>query len=95
MKREELTQAIPPAYTEYIGKELREAQRRGQGNGAQKSGVAVGHAAGWRIAAEAMNIDWMKREELTQAIPPAYTEYVGSVLIQELEKKSSPGVVLV
>jgi len=50
-------------------------------NGAQKSGVGVGHAAGWRIAAEAMSIDWMKREELTQAIPPAYTEYIGKELL--------------
>ena len=54
------------------------------GNGAQKSGVAVGHAKGWRIAAEAMGIDWMKREELTQAIPPAYTEYIGHELIKHL-----------
>ena len=44
---------------------------------------------------EAMEIDWMTKQELTQAIPPAYTEYVGSVLIKGLEKKSSPGVVLV
>ena len=44
---------------------------------------------------EAMGIDWMTKRELIEAIPPAYTEYVGSVLIKELGKKSSPGVVLV
>ena len=54
------------------------------GNGAQKAGVGVGHAKGWKLAAEAMSIDWMKREELTQAIPPAYTEYIGQALVQNL-----------
>tara|TARA_R100000963_G_C4604943_1_gene77344 strand:- start:39 stop:761 length:723 start_codon:yes stop_codon:yes gene_type:complete len=58
-----------------------------KGNGAQKSGVGVGHVKGWKIAAEAMSIDWMKREELTQAIPPAYTEYIGNALIKQIGGK--------
>ena len=49
-------------------------------NGAQSMGVGIGHAKGWRLAAEAMGIDWMKREELTQAIPLAYTEFIGRQL---------------
>ncbi len=56
------------------------------GNGAQKTGVGVGHAKGWRVAAEAMDIDWMKREELTQAIPPAYTEYIGKFLLETIQQ---------
>ncbi len=51
-----------------------------QGNGAQGNGVGIGHAKGWHLAAEAMGIDWMKREELTQAIPPTYTEFIGRQL---------------
>ncbi len=50
------------------------------GNGAQKSGVAVGHAAGWKVAAEAMGIDWMDRAHLTQAIPPVMTCYLAGYM---------------
>ena len=46
------------------------------GNGAQAVGAGVGHAAGWRVAAEAMGIDWMRRSELTQAIPPCMTAWI-------------------
>jgi len=34
---------------------------------------------------EAMGIDWMTWEELSQAIPPAYTEYIGKYLLKVLE----------
>ena len=53
-----------------------------QGNGAPANGVGIGHAKGWRLAAEAMGIDWMKRDELTQAIPPAYSEFIGTQLLE-------------
>lgn len=32
----------------------------------------------------AMGIDWMNRDELSQAIPPAYTRFIGEQLIQQL-----------
>jgi DNA (cytosine-5)-methyltransferase 1 len=33
---------------------------------------------------EAMGINWMNRAEITQAIPPAYTEHIGHYLLAEL-----------
>jgi len=33
---------------------------------------------------EAMGIDWMSGKELSEAIPPAYTEYIGKYLIKEV-----------
>lgn len=46
----------------------------------------AGHGAeGWscRLAdwQDAMGIDWLNRKEITQAIPPAYTEYIGKYLM--------------
>lgn len=35
-------------------------------------------------AAEAMKIDWMNRDSMCQAIPPAYTEYIGKYLMQAI-----------
>ena len=42
---------------------------------------------------EAMAIDWMSRKELTQAIPPAYTEFIGKQLMDMLEShwNDAPG----
>ena len=37
----------------------------------------VGNFSGVAEARDAMGIDWMTRDELREAIPPAYTEYLG------------------
>ena len=52
--------------------------------GAHGNGVGIGYAKGWRLAAEAMGIDWMKRDELTQALPPVYCEFIGRQLLKAL-----------
>lgn len=44
-------------------------------------GLGPGEVDLWR---RAMGIDWMTREELREAIPPRYTEYLGRQLIRHL-----------
>lgn len=42
------------------------------------------------VAKEAMGIDWMKRHELSQAIPPAYTEFIGGQLLAAIYERGEP-----
>jgi DNA (cytosine-5)-methyltransferase 1 len=51
-------------------------RRRGRTNG----------VADWR---RAMGVDWMTAKELTQAIPPAYTEFIGHTMIHETERMAA------
>lgn len=37
-------------------------------------------------ARQAMGIDWMNQRELSQAIPPAYTEYIGKYLLEQVNR---------
>jgi DNA (cytosine-5)-methyltransferase 1 len=50
-------------------------------NGATAICVA-GHNFNKKDAEIAMGIDWMTRDELAEAIPPAYTRYIGKFLMR-------------
>jgi len=45
-----------------------------------------GHRA---AASEAMGIDWMTLSELSEAIPPAYTEFIGRQLLSHLNQREA------
>lgn len=66
---------------------LGDPRSKGRKNGRSRViGVYGGtHFAGeTKLRREAMGIDWMSRQELTQAIPPAYTETIGLQLMNAI-----------
>jgi len=56
--------------------------------------VTGGGNAPVAVMKKAMGIDWMTRKELTQAIPPAYTEYIGGYLMKAVEVKQGSTAIL-
>ena len=63
------------------------ARRRAAGHGGRgtRDIWQGGHRA---AAAEALGIDWMTLEELSEAIPPAFTEYVGRRLLEVIDPRA-------
>jgi DNA (cytosine-5)-methyltransferase 1 len=49
----------------------------------------TGHCAPIGIAKSAMGIKWMNRGELVEAIPPAYTRYLGQQIRSALERDAA------
>lgn len=47
----------------------------------------VGHFIGAEEARQAMGIDWMTRDELSEAIPPAYTKFLGERILAVWDEK--------
>ena len=47
--------------------------------------IVAGHISSVKLASRAMGIDWMTLAELCQAIPPAYTEFLGRELMRVCE----------
>lgn len=48
----------------------------------------VGHFSNVPYARKAMGIDWMGQKGLAQAIPPAYTEWIGKRMLEAISAKA-------
>jgi DNA (cytosine-5)-methyltransferase 1 len=66
---------LPPAYVYGHGADNKHRERYG------KTSVSD-----WK---HLMGIDWMTRDELSQSIPPAYTELIGAQLLDHLRAKAA------
>jgi DNA (cytosine-5)-methyltransferase 1 len=49
----------------------------------------VGNFSGVAHARAAMGVPWMTRDELREAVPPAYTEFVGRQIIAAIEQEAA------
>lgn len=85
---------FPPHHPSHKGKRIGEGYfsiaggaGRWKNWGTVKRNVSKGTAAEWR---DAMGIDWMIRSELTQAIPPPYTEWIGKQILKEIYEGKTP-----
>lgn len=47
----------------------------------------INYPGEFQLRCEAMGIDWMTNAELVEAIPPAYTEYIGKELLTWLHQR--------
>ena len=65
----------------FIDKLIGKAKGGGNTIKRQHMGVAAGR--------DAMGIPWMNRDELSEAIPPAYTEFIGSQMLDHLAREAT------
>lgn len=72
----------PPTYTNRLRKFRKSGVVGVYGKGRCKGDTV----ALWR---EAMGIDWMTRREMAEAIPPAFTEYIGQYLLAEVLSRAT------
>ena len=61
--------------------------RAGRGPNANGWLSVAGHFPNVDAGRKAMGIEWMSRDELSQAIPPAYSEYIGRAAMQYINTK--------
>lgn len=66
------------------GKESWPGRRSEAGSGLTMSCFARSKTKGLKAAGVIMDVDWMRGDEISQAIPPAYTEFIGRQLMRQL-----------
>ncbi len=72
---------LSPGHPKHV---IRTATKRRRELWEQGWHVSITGDVGTYVGPEAMGIDWMTGQELCEAIPPAYTEWIGAQLIGSL-----------
>lgn len=85
--RHRLFECDPPIYfASATCQHYLKAQKQGRPPHPENHFITVtGHFSDQEFARRAMGIDWMIRDELSEAIPPAYTEFIGARLMAVLQ----------
>jgi DNA (cytosine-5)-methyltransferase 1 len=60
------------------------------GHGAKRGPRHTGQFVDHATASTAMGVDWMNQRELSQAVPPAYTEWLGDQLLDVVRARVTP-----
>ena len=69
---------LQPLHPEHVYRQTKMGRRPAEDEWIQ----VVGHMSATKVGRKAMGIEWMRRDELREAIPPLYTEYVGRHLMR-------------
>ncbi len=82
----------PPSQCQHIGKATGAHSTKGNGTNSIKNHgftyvTVVGNDYLADEGREAMDIDWMIKLELSQAVPPAYTKWLGDQLLSKLRQE--------
>jgi DNA (cytosine-5)-methyltransferase 1 len=72
----------------FYGDHARTRQRTVNGN-RDRGGDITGIARKMPLVRDLLGIDWMTWHEATQAIPPAYTEFIGHALAAHLMERAA------
>ena len=79
LMRPPCSHGMQPAPVDVTGTGGPTSKVRSGGGGMHRKPTSLAHAR------EVMGIDWMTRRELSQAIPPAYTEWIGRQMLDHME----------
>jgi DNA (cytosine-5)-methyltransferase 1 len=77
---------VQPHHPKHV---IRTATRQRRARWAEGWHVSITGDVGTYLSTEAMGIDWMNGNELSQAIPPVYTETIGHQLLAHLAEAAA------